>query len=196
MKWSQAAANLDSWHTGVGATDNADGSTTVMEAMRILKAIGAKPRRTIRVALWSGEEQGLLGSKAWVAQHRDTLDKVDVYYNIDNGTGKIYGWYLQNMESIHQLFDSWLEPMKSIGARRNVIEPVGSTDHLSFIDAGVPGFNPIQDYGNYDIRTHHTNMDTNDRLDTNDIRQAAAVMAWFAYSAAMQDQRFPRPAAK
>jgi hypothetical protein len=188
--------HLDCWHTGVGATDNADGSTTVMEAMRILKAIGANPRRTIRVALWSGEEQGLLGSKAWVAQHRDSLDQLDVYYNIDNGTGKIYGWYLQNMESVRALFDSWLEPMKSIGARRNVIEPVGSTDHLSFIDAGVPGFNPIQDYTNYDIRTHHTNMDTDDRLDVNDIRQAASVMAWFAYSAAMRDEMLPRPPAK
>jgi carboxypeptidase Q len=188
--------HLDSWHTGVGATDNADGSTTVMEAMRILKAIGAKPRRTIRVALWGGEEQGLLGSKAWVEAHRAEKDKIDVYYNIDNGTNKIYGWYLQNMESVHTLFDKWLEPMKSIGARRNVIEPVGSTDHLSFIDAGIPGFNPIQDYGNYDIRTHHTNMDTNERLDVNDIREAAAVMAWFAYNSAIEDQRIPTPAVK
>jgi carboxypeptidase Q len=190
--------HLDCWHTSVGATDNADGSTTVMEAMRILKAIGAKPRRTIRVALWSGEEQGLLGSKAWVAQHlagdanAAARAKLDVYFNIDNGTGKIYGWYLQNVEGVRALFDSWLEPMKSFGARRNVIEPVGSTDHLSFIEAGVPGFNPIQDYTNYDIRTHHTNMDTVERLDVNDIRQAAAMMAWFAYSAAMQDQRIPR----
>jgi len=188
--------HLDSWHTGVGATDNADGATTVMEAMRILKAIGAKPRRTIRVALWSGEEQGLLGSKAWVENHRNEAPRIDVYYNIDNGTNKIYGWYLQNMASVQDLFNQWLEPMKAIGARRNVIEPVGSTDHLSFIDAGVPGFNPIQDYGNYDIRTHHTNMDTNERLDVNDIREAAAVMAWFAYSSATQDARIPRPAAK
>ncbi len=188
--------HLDSWHTGVGATDNADGSTTVMEAMRILKAIGAKPRRTIRVALWGGEEQGLLGSKAWVQAHLAEKEKIDVYYNIDNGTNKIYGWYLQNMESVHTLFDEWLEPMKSIGARRNVIEPVGSTDHLSFIDAGIPGFNPIQDYQNYDIRTHHTNMDTNERLNVNDIREAAAVMAWFAYNSAIQDKRIPNPAAR
>jgi carboxypeptidase Q len=103
---------------------------------------------------------------------------------------------LQNVSAVQKLFDGWLEPMKSIGARRNVIEPVGSTDHLSFIDAGVPGFNPIQDYGNYDIRTHHTNMDTNDRLDVNDIKQAAAVMAWFSYSAAMTDQKLPRPTPK
>jgi carboxypeptidase Q len=192
--------HLDSWHTGVGATDNADGSTTVMEAMRILKAIGARPRRTIRVALWGGEEQGLLGSKAWVTQHlagpanAAAREKFDVYYNIDNGTGKIYGWYLQNQEEVRPIFDSWLEPLKSVGVRRNVGEPVGSTDHLSFIDAGVPGFNPIQDYGNYDIRTHHTNMDTVDRLDVNDIRQAAIVMATFAYESAMADRKLPRPA--
>src|SRR5262245_16800750 len=191
--------HLDSWHTGVGATDNADGSTTVIEAMRILKAIDARPRRTIRVALWGGEEQGLLGSRAWVAAHlagdenAAARDKFDVYFNIDNGTGPIYGWYLQNMESVRALFDRWLDSLKDVGARRNIIEPVGSTDHLSFIDAGVPGFNPIQDYVNYDIRTHHTNMDTVDRLNTADIKQAAIVMATFAYNAAMADQKIPRP---
>jgi len=190
--------HIDSWHTGVGATDNADGTTTVMEAMRILKAIGARPRRTIRVALWSGEEQGLLGSKAWVAQHlagdanAAAREKFDVYYNIDNGTGPIYGWFLQNHEEVRPIFDSWLEPLKGLGARRNVIEPVGSTDHLSFIDAGVPGFNPIQDYGNYDVRTHHTNMDTVDRVSVADIRQAAIVMATFAYQTAMLDRKLPR----
>jgi carboxypeptidase Q len=194
--------HLDSWHTGVGATDNADGSTTVMEAMRILKAIGARPRRTIRVALWGGEEQGLLGSKAWATQHlagdanAAARGKFSVYYNIDNGTGKIYGWYLQNQEEVRPIFDGWLEPLKSVGARRNVSEPVGSTDHLSFIDAGVPGFNPIQDYGNYDIRTHHTNMDTVDRVNVDDIRQAAIVMATFAYQSAMLDRKLPRPAQK
>jgi carboxypeptidase Q len=187
--------HLDSWHTGVGATDNADGSTTVMEAMRILKAIGARPRRTIRVALWGGEEQGLLGSRAWVAQHLSGAEKerFDVYFNIDNGTGPIYGWYLQSMEVVRPIFDAWLEPLKSFGARRNIIEPVGSTDHISFTDSGVPGFNPIQDYVNYDVRTHHTNMDTVDRVDVNEIRQAAAVMAWFAYNAAMADAKIPRP---
>jgi carboxypeptidase Q len=194
--------HLDSWHTGVGATDNADGSTTVMEAMRILKAIGARPRRTIRVALWGGEEQGLLGSKAWVTEHlagpanAAARDRFDVYYNIDNGTGKIYGWFLQNQEEVRPIFDSWIEPLKNLGAKRNVSEPVGSTDHLSFTDAGVPGFNPIQDYGNYDIRTHHTNMDTDDRLDVNDIRQAAIVMATFAYQSAMADRKLPRPTVK
>ncbi|MBI3491226.1 MAG: M20/M25/M40 family metallo-hydrolase [Acidobacteria bacterium] len=190
-------AHLDSWHTGTGATDNADGSATVVEAMRILKAIGARPRRTIRVALWGGEEQGLLGSKAWVQQHlageanAAARAKFDVYFNIDNGTGKIYGWYLQNNEEVRPIFDSWLEPLKSLGAKRNTIEPVGSTDHLSFIDAGVPGFNPVQDYVNYDIRTHHTNMDTADRLDLNDITQAAIVMATYAYNAANLDRKIP-----
>jgi carboxypeptidase Q len=194
--------HLDSWHTGVGATDNADGSTTVMEAMRILKAIGARPRRTIRVALWGGEEQGLLGSKAWVKQHllgdanTGAREKLDVYFNIDNGTGPIYGWYLQNSEAVRPYFDAWLDPLKSFGARRNVIEPVGSTDHLSFIEAGVPGFNPIQDYANYDVRTHHTNVDTVDRVNVDEIRQAAAVMAWYAYNSAMMDARIPRPSAK
>src|SRR5262249_57909288 len=129
------------------ATDHADGSTAVIGAIRILKAMGARPRRTIRVALWGGEEQGLLGSRAWVAEHlagpanAAARDKFDVYFNIDNGTGPIYGWYLQNMESVRELFDGWLAPLKDLQARRNVIEPVGSTDHLSFIDAGVPGFN-------------------------------------------------------
>ena len=191
-------AHLDSWHTGVGATDNADGSTTVMEAVRILTAIGARPRRTIRVALWGGEEQGLLGSKAWVAQHlagdanAAAREKFSGYFNIDNGSGPIYGWYLQNREEVRPIFDGWLEPLKSIGARRNVIEPVGSTDHLSFIDAGVPGFNPIQDYVNYDIRTHHTNMDTAERVNVDDLRQAAIVMATFAYQSANLDRKLPR----
>ncbi len=191
--------HLDSWHTGVGATDNADGATTVTEAMRLLHAINARPRRTIRVALWGGEEQGLLGSKAWVDAHlageanRAARDRFDVYFNIDNGTGPIYGFYLQQRAAVQPLFDAWLEPLKAIGARKNTIEPVGSTDHLSFIAAGVPGFNPVQDYVNYDIRTHHTNMDTVERLQEKDIQQAAIAMAWFAYRAAMADQKVPRP---
>ncbi len=191
-------AHLDSWHTGAGATDNADGVTTVMEAIRIIKDAGLHPRRTIRVALWGGEEQGLLGSRAWVEQHlmgdsnAEARRKLDVYFNIDNGTGPIYGWYAQNDESAKRIFDQWLEPLKEYGARRNTLEPVGSTDHLSFIAAGVPGFNPIQDYTNYDVRTHHTNMDTADRLSVNDIRQAALVMAAFAYNASMTDAPFPR----
>jgi carboxypeptidase Q len=193
-------AHLDSWHTGTGATDNADGATTVIEAMRMLKATGLRPRRTIRVALWGGEEQGLLGSRAWVMEHLTgnkngpVRDKMSVYFNIDNGTGPIYGWYAQSDAAAKQIFDRWLEPLKESGARRNTIESVGSTDHLSFIAAGVPGFNPIQDYVNYDVRTHHTNMDTAERLNVEDIRQAALMMAAFAYDAAMAEQKLPRPA--
>jgi hypothetical protein len=190
--------HIDSWHTGVGATDNADGTTTMMEAMRILKAVGAQPRRTIRVALWGGEEQGLLGSAAWVQQHlagdanRAAREKFDVYFNIDNGYGPIYGFYLENNPANAPVFDSWLAPLKALGVRKNTLEGVGSTDHLSFIAAGVPGFNPIQRYENYDIRTHHSNMDTVERLDAREIRQAATVMAWVAYQAAMSDQKVPR----
>src|SRR5262249_26252136 len=129
--------HLDSWHTGVGATDNADGVTTVMEAMRILKAVDARPRRTIRAALWAGEEQGLLGSKAWVAQHlagdanKAARDRFDVYFNIDNGTGAIYGWYLQNKEEDRTIFDSWLETMKANSTRSNIITHVRFTHHLT-----------------------------------------------------------------
>ena len=191
-------AHIDSWHTGVGATDNADGTTTMMEAMRILKATGAQPRRTIRVALWGGEEQGLLGSAAWAQQHlagdanREAREKFDVYFNSDNGYGPIYGFYLENNPANVPIFDKWLEPLKAVGARRNIIEGVGSTDHLSFINVGVPGFNPIQRYENYDIRTHHSNMDTPERLDVKEIRQAAVVMAWVALQAANSDQMVPR----
>jgi hypothetical protein len=192
-------AHLDSWHTADGATDNADGATTVIEAMRILKAIGAQPRRTIRVALWAGEEQGLLGSRSWVERNlageanRTAREKFNVYFNIDNGYGPIYGFYLQNNLPVRSMFDSWIEPLATLGVRRNVDEAVGSTDHLSFVDVGLPGFNPIQEYGNYDIRTHHTNMDTVERLNVTDLRQAAIVMATFAYNAAMVSQKIPRP---
>ncbi len=191
-------AHLDCWHTGVGATDNADGVATVMEAMRILKASGAQPRRTIRAALWSGEEQGLLGSKAWVTQnlageaHAAERERFDVYFNIDNGTGPIYGWYLENREAARPMFDAWLEPLKKYGARKNTPGPITNTDHVTFNNAGVAGFNPIQDYTNYDVRTHHTNMDTPERLQVNDIRQAALAMAWFAYSAATDERRVPK----
>ncbi len=186
-------AHIDSWHTGVGATDNADGTTTMMEAMRILKAIGAKPRRTIRLALWGGEEQGLLGSKAWVAKAtKQDLENLSVYFNIDNGTGPIYGFAMENNEGAKPLFDSWLAQLRDIGARKNVNLRLTNTDHLSFIAAGVPGFNPFQDYQDYDVRTHHTNMDTRDHVKTADLRQSAIVMASFAWQAAQMDERLPR----
>jgi carboxypeptidase Q len=193
-------AHLDSWHAASGASDNADGSAAVLEAMRILKAIGARPKRTIRVALWGGEEQGLLGSKAYVRQHLEgnankaTRDRHFVYFNIDPGMGPIYGWYLEGTDGIKRLFDDWLAPFTDLGARRNVLPGIGNTDHLSFRAAGVPGFNPVQDYSTYDVRTHHTNVDTYERVREEDLKQNAIVLAWFALQAANTSDRIPRPA--
>ncbi|MDB4877026.1 MAG: peptidase [Gemmatimonadetes bacterium] len=192
--------HLDSWHAATGATDNADGAATVLEAMRILKAVGAKPRRTIRVALWGGEEEGLYGSRAWVAQHlagdanKAARDKFSVYLNIDPGYGLVYGFFMEGNEPAKAIFDAWLEPFKDIGARKNVIAGIGNTDHLSFIAEGVPGFNPIQEYANYDVRIHHTNMDTMERMKPEDVKEAAVVFAAFAYNAAMRDAMIPRAA--
>jgi carboxypeptidase Q len=182
----------------VGANDNADGTTTMMEAKRILKAIGARPRRTIRLALWGGEEQGLLGSKEWVNRHlagdanKDARENLSVYINIDNGTNKIYGFAMENNEGAKPLFDKWLDEMKDLGTRKNVNLHLTSTDHLSFLAVGVPGFNPFQDYENYDVRTHHTNMDLSDHVNPEDLKQSAIVMATFAWNAAMLDERLPR----
>jgi carboxypeptidase Q len=191
-------AHLDSWHSATGATDNADGAATVLEAMRILKAVGAQPRRTIRVALWGGEEEGLFGSKAWVAKHlsgdanKAARDKFSVYFNIDPGYGPIYGFYTEGNEAAKAIFDSWLEPFKDLTARKNIISGIGNTDHLSFIAEGVPGFNPVQEYANYDVRIHHTNMDTMERMKPEDVKQAAVIFAAFAYNAAMRDAMIPR----
>lgn len=193
-------AHLDSWHTGTGASDNADGSAAVLEAMRILKAVGARPRRTIRVALWGGEEQGLLGSQAYAREHlegevnKTSRDRHFVYFNIDPGMGPIYGWYLEDSAAVKPLFDAWLAPFKDLGVRRNVLPGIGNTDHLSFKAAGVPGFNPVQDYSTYDVRTHHTNVDTYERVREQDIKQNAIVLAWFALQAATTAERIPRPA--
>jgi carboxypeptidase Q len=191
--------HLDSWHSSPGATDNADGAAVVLEAARILTAIGAKPRRTIRFALWSGEEEGLLGSKAYVARHLGgpanaaAREKFDLYLNIDPGTGPVYGFYLQGQDNVAATFDAWLEPVKPMGARRNVPERIGNTDHLSFTAVGLPGFNPIQDYADYDVRTHHTNMDTFERVREQDLKQCAIVFASFAWHAALRDAKIPRP---
>ena len=192
--------HLDSWHAATGAMDNADGAATVLEAMRILKAVGAKPRRTIRVALWGGEEEGLFGSRAWVAQHlagdanKAARDKMSVYFNIDPGYGPVYGFYTEGNAAAKAIFDAWLEPFKDLGARKNVVAGIGNTDHLSFIAEGVPGFNPIQEFTNYDVRIHHTNMDTMERMKPDDIKEAAIVLAAFAYNAAMRDAPIPRAA--
>jgi carboxypeptidase Q len=191
-------AHLDSWHAATGAMDNADGAATVLEAMRILKAVGARPRRTIRVALWGGEEEGLYGSRAWVAQHlagdanREAREKMSVYFNIDPGYGLVYGFFTEGNAAAKQIFDAWLEPFKDLGARKNVVAGIGNTDHLSFIAEEVPGFNPIQEYTNYDVRIHHTNMDTMERMKPDDVKQAAIVFAAFAYNAAMRDAMIPR----
>jgi carboxypeptidase Q len=190
--------HLDSWHSATGAADNADGAATVMEAMRILKAIGARPKRTIRVAIWGGEEQGLLGSQKYVEKYlkgeanKAARDKFDVYFNIDPGTGPIYGWYMENNESAKAIFDAWLAPFKDMDGRRNIIQGIGNTDHLSYTREGLPGFNPIQDYVNYDVRIHHTNMDTYERVRPADLQQCAIVMASFAYHAAMRAEKIPR----
>ena len=195
-------AHLDSWHTGTGASDNADGVATVMEAMRILKSLGVAPKRTIRVAIWSGEEEGLLGSKAYVTQHfagdanKAARDHLFTYFNIDPATGPIYGWYCENSEPAKAIFDEWLAPLKAagdLGVRRNVIAGIGSTDHLSFRAVGIPGFNPIQEYKDYDTRMHHTNVDMYERVREADLKQNAIVMAWFAWQAANTSDRIPRP---
>ncbi len=191
-------AHLDSWHTGTGATDNADGTAAAMEAFRILKTIGVESKRTLRLALWGAEEQGLLGSRAWVEQHlagdanTAAREKLAVYFNIDPGKGPIYGWYLENNPAVRPIFDAWLEPFADLGARRNVPQGIGSTDHLSFINAGVMGFNPVQDYVGYDVREHHTQVDTAERIDEADLKQAAVILASFVWHAAQRPERLPR----
>jgi carboxypeptidase Q len=190
-------AHLDSWHTATGATDNADGVTAVMEAMRILMAVHARPRRTIRVALWGGEEQGLLGARAYVEQHlRDdaSRSKISVYLNDDPGTGPTYGFYMENNEPAKRIFDAWLAPLRDIGVRRNVIEGIGATDHVPFDRAGIPAFTVIKDFRNYDVRTRHTNADLADAVKVEDLRQAAVFMAVMTWQAAMRDEPIPRQA--
>ena len=188
-------AHLDSWHSAPGASDNADGTVAVMEAARILKSIGATPRRTIRVALWGGEEQGLLGSRAYVARHfggdanASAREKIALYLNLDPGMGPIYGWYMEENAAAKAVFDEWLAPLTTVGARKNVLPGIGSTDHLSFKAVGIPAFNPIQDYVDYDVRTHHTNVDTYERVRPEDLRQNAISLAWFAYRAGMHEGR-------
>lgn len=188
-------AHLDSWHTASGATDNADGAAAVMEAMRIIRALGTAPRRTIRVALWSGEEQGLLGARAHVAQHYNTpaaRDRLQVYLNDDPGSGKTLGFYMEKNSAAKTIFDRWLTPLTDLGATRNIIESIGSTDHVPFNEAGLPGFNVIKDFDAYDERTRHTNADYPERMSEDELKQSAIFMATFAWQAAMAEEKIPR----
>ena len=193
--------HLDSWHAGTGATDNGAGCMVMMEAIRILKAIGVKPRRTIRIALWSGEEEGLLGSRGYVKktfadpatmQLLPAHQKFSSYFNVDNGTGKIRGIYLQGNEAARNIFAQWFVPFNDLGAKTITIGNTGGTDHLSFDAVGLPGFQFIQEPIEYDSRTHHSNMDVYDHLIEDDLKQAATIVAAFVYNAAMRDEKIPR----
>jgi hypothetical protein len=223
--------HMDSWHSGTGATDNAAGVAVTMEAVRIIQALGLKPRRTIRIALWSGEEQGLLGSRAYVAEHfgsfsspatsaapstsstngngngngngsaaqaaptlvkKAEYEKLSGYFNLDNGTGKIRGVYLQGNEGIRTLFRQWLAPFRDMGASTLTISNTGGTDHQSFDAIGLPGFQFIQDEIEYETLTHHSNQDVFDRIQGDDMKQAATIMAAFVYQTAMHNEKLPR----
>jgi carboxypeptidase Q len=229
--------HMDSWHSGTGATDNAAGVSVAMEAVRIIQVLGLKPRRTIRIALWSGEEQGLLGSRAYVAQHFGSMqvppattsavpspggngngmgggngpgngaqtqsqpsvlvrkpeyENFSAYFNLDNGTGKIRGVYLQGNEGVRPLFRQWLAPFRDMGATTLSISNTGGTDHLAFDGIGLPGFQFIQDEIEYDTRTHHSNQDVFDRIQADDMKQAATIMAAFVYNTAMRNEKLPR----
>ncbi|HTR03737.1 MAG TPA: M20/M25/M40 family metallo-hydrolase [Thermoanaerobaculia bacterium] len=212
-------AHLDSWQGGTGATDNGAGSVVAMEVMRILKALDAHPRRTIRIGLWTGEEQGLFGSRAYVDQHfasrpKPTKEEEDVpwyrrkekwpltvkpehaklaaYFNLDNGTGKIRGIYAEENSAVVPIFEAWLKPLHDLGATAVTMNTTGGTDHESFDQVGLPGFQFIQDEIEYETRTHHTNMDLYERLVKADLQQAAVVMACFTWDAATRDAMLPR----
>ena len=193
--------HLDSWHAATGATDNAAGCAVMMEAVRILKASGLKPRRTIRVALWGEEEEGLHGSRNYVKNHfadpatmqlKPDHEKLAAYFNLDNGAGKIRGIYAQGNEAVKPIFTAWLAPFADLGASTVTLRNTGSTDHVAFDAVGLPGFQFIQDGLDYFARTHHSNQDTYDRLVPDDLKQASVVVASFVYNAAMRDQKLPR----
>jgi carboxypeptidase Q len=194
-------AHFDSWHAGTGATDNASGVAAMMEAMRILKTINMPLRRTVRLALWTGEEQGLLGSTAYVRTHfanRETMvltpahARLSAYFNMDNGTGAIRGIYLQGNEAIRPVFQAWMEPFRNMGMTTLAIRDTRSTDHVPFNDVGLPGFQFIQDPVEYGTHSHHTNMDVYDRLQGEDLAKNAAIIASFVYHAATRDDVLPR----
>jgi carboxypeptidase Q len=211
-------AHLDSWQGGTGATDNGAGSVAVMEAVRILETLGVKPRRTIRIALWSGEEQGLFGSQAYVAAHFGSFPytpeelekpsfmrkpsgplsvkpehaKLAGYFNLDNGTGKVRGIYAQENAGVVPIFESWIAPLRDLGVTTVTMNDTSGTDHVSFDAVGLPGFQFIQDEIEYESRTHHTNMDVYERLQKADLMQASVVMAVFVWQAANRDALLPR----
>lgn len=185
-------AHLDSWHFGNGATDNAAGSIVMMEAMRILKTLDLQPRRTIRIALWSGEEEGIYGSRRWLAKHPELHPKISAYLNLDNGTGKIRGIWNQSNEKAVPVFEQILWPFRDLGVVAVRRGDTGSTDHVSFDDVGIPGFNFIQDPIEYGLRTHHTSNDVYDHLVLDDLKQAAVVVASTMYEIANRDEMFPR----
>ncbi|MEW6701915.1 MAG: M20/M25/M40 family metallo-hydrolase [Bacteroidota bacterium] len=193
--------HFDSWHAGTGATDNAAGCAIAMEAVRILKTLGIKPKRTIRIALWDAEEVGLIGSREYVKNHffdrekkekKPDYDKLAAYFNFDNGTGKIRGVYAQGNLAVIPIFEEWLKPFNDLGAKTVTIRNTGGTDHLSFDAVGLPGFQFIQDEIHYSKRTHHSNMDVYDSLMKGDLMQAATIMASFVYNAAMREEKLPR----
>jgi len=212
--------HLDSWASATGATDNGAGTVVAMEVMRILNALQVKPRRTIRVGLWTGEEQGEFGSAGYVKQHfgyvplstapdqmklpewlrkpagpvqlKPDQQKISGYFNLDNGSGKIRGVYLEHNAAIAPIFEQWIAPLKDLGVTTITLRHTGGTDHENFDAAGIPGFQFIQDPLDYGTRTHHTNMDTYERLQAEDLAQAATVEAIFVYNAAMRDQMLPR----
>ena len=193
-------AHLDSWHSGTGATDNASGVSVMLEAMRILRAIDARPRRTIRILLWSHEEGGLRGSRGYVRNHfgnpeagtTPAHDDFSVYFNMDNGTGQVRGVHLQGHQQVAPIFEAWMSPFDDLGVQTLSQFSNTGTDHLSFNEAGLPGFQFLQDRIDYRARTHHFNMDTYDQLLPRDLMINAAVVASFAYHAAMRDELMPR----
>ena len=204
-QFAMMGAHFDSWQSGTGATDNGCGSAVVMEASRLIaeycRQTGKQPRRTIRSCLWSGEEQGLLGSRAYVRDHLGTNDEpksdralVSGYFNLDNGTGKVRGVYLQGNEAIAPIFRAWLRPFHVHGASTMTLDDTGGTDHLAFHGVGVPGFQFIQDPVSYSTRTHHSSMDNWDHAVAEDLMQASIVMASFVWHTAQRDEMLPRQA--
>jgi hypothetical protein len=194
-------AHFDSWHSGTGATDNGAGSAVMMEVMRILKALNLPLDRTVRIGLWSGEEQGLFGSRAYVSRHLADIKtgevkpeqaKLDAYLNLDNGSGKIRGIYLEGNDAIRPLFEKWLAPFRDLGVTTISLKHTGGTDHLSFDDAGIPAFQFIQDPLDYGTITHHSDMDTFPHAIQEDLMQASAVIATLVYDISNHDQMVPR----